>query len=160
MIQELREERGREKMALDNAGNRRAEVAKKPAPFTRRDEGEGAMSPAEKKAKEHRDRLLGFQAQNARRTTVRDEAADFETPMTGGGGSMWASPAERARTLKKQYVMSLDVSDVETWAPQLLKHLSIKSYTNLSIGRRCWQRRSGMRGRSMRRGGRLLVLIW
>jgi len=58
------------------------------------------MSPAELKAKEHRDRLLGFQAQNAKRTTVRDEAADFETPMSGG--NIWASPAERAKQLKKQ----------------------------------------------------------
>lgn len=59
------------------------------------------MSPAEAKAKEHRDKLLGFQAQNAKRTTVRDEAADFETPVTAGK-NMWASPAERAKQLKKQ----------------------------------------------------------
>lgn len=59
------------------------------------------MSPAEAAAKEHRDRLLGFQAQNAKRTTVRDEAADFETPATAGV-NIWASPAERARTLKRQ----------------------------------------------------------
>ena len=100
MIRELREERGREKMALDASSHRRAEVARKPAPFTAPRENTD-FSPAELKAKEHRDRLLGFQAQNARRTTVRDEAADFETPMTGGG-NIWASPAERAKILKKQ----------------------------------------------------------
>jgi hypothetical protein len=99
MITELREERGKEKMALDAAGHKRAEVSKKPAPFTQPKTVD--MSPAELKAKEHRDRLLGFQAQNAKRTTVRDEAADFETPMTGGA-NIWASPAERARQLKKQ----------------------------------------------------------
>jgi len=86
-------------MLLDNAGNRRAEVSKKPAPFTAPRNVD--MSPAELKAKEHRDRLLGFQAQNAKRTTVRDEAADFETPITAGV-NMWASPAERARQLKRQ----------------------------------------------------------
>lgn len=99
MIRELREERGREKMALDAAGHRRAEVSKKPAPFSAPKTVE--MSPAEAKAKEHRDRLLGFQAQNAKRTTVKDEASDFETPITGGA-NIWASPAERAKQLKKQ----------------------------------------------------------
>jgi vacuolar-type H+-ATPase subunit H len=98
MIRELREERGREKMVLDAQSHKRAEVARKPAPFSA--PREEYLSPAEQKAKEHRDRLLGFQAQNARRTTVRDEAADFETPMVGV--NMWASPAERARTLKRQ----------------------------------------------------------
>jgi hypothetical protein len=102
MIRELREERGREKMALDAAGHKRAEVSKKPMPFsTPRNVEVAAMSPAEAKAKEHRDRLLGFQAQNAKRTTVRDEAADFETPITAGA-NIWASPAERAKQLKKQ----------------------------------------------------------
>ena len=99
MIQELREERGREKMLLDNSGHRRAEVSKTPVPFSaKKDE---FMSPAEAKAKEHRDRLLGFQAQNAKRTTVIDEAADFDVPVTGGG-NMWASPSERAKQLKRQ----------------------------------------------------------
>ncbi|EPE35756.1 hypothetical protein GLAREA_05094 [Glarea lozoyensis ATCC 20868] len=99
MIKELREERGKEKMAQDAAGHKRAEISKKPAPFSQPRPVD--LSPAEQKAKEHRDRLLGFQAQNAKRTTVRDEAADFETPMTAGA-NIWASPAERARQLKKQ----------------------------------------------------------
>jgi hypothetical protein len=99
MIRELREERGREKMALDAAGHRKAVVSKKPAPFSTPKNVE--MGPAEAKAKEHRDRLLGFQAQNAKRTMVRDEAADFETPVTGGA-NIWASPADRAKQLKKQ----------------------------------------------------------
>jgi hypothetical protein len=102
IIKELREERGREKMALDALSHRRADVSRKPLPFTTtRDADASLLSPAEAKAKEHRDKLLGFQAQNAKRTTVRDEAADFETPMTAGG-NLWASPAERAKQLKKQ----------------------------------------------------------
>ncbi|KAH8602092.1 putative zinc finger motif, C2HC5-type-domain-containing protein [Bisporella sp. PMI_857] len=100
MIQTLREERGREKMALDNAGSRRVEGTKKLIPFASRTPVVD-MSPAELKAKEHRDRLLAFQAQNAKRTTVRDEAADFETPTTART-NLWASPAERAKQLKQQ----------------------------------------------------------
>lgn len=99
MIRELREERGREKMLLDNSSHKRAEVSKKPVPFSA--PKEVFMSPAEAKAKEHRDKLLNFQAQNAARTTVRDEAADFDYAPSGGT-NMWASPAERARQLKKQ----------------------------------------------------------
>jgi hypothetical protein len=99
MIRELKEERGREKMAVDAVSHRRPEVSKKPAPFTQpRDTT--LMSPAEAKAKEHRDRLLGFQSQNAKRTTVHEEAADFDTPVAGQ--NIWASPAERARQLKLQ----------------------------------------------------------
>ncbi|KAK6600523.1 C2HC5 finger protein [Botrytis cinerea] len=79
MIRTLREERGVEKQRLDASSHRRAET-------------------------------IGFQAQNAKRTTVRDEAADFDTSLAasvavGGGsgmGGMWASPAERARELKRQ----------------------------------------------------------
>jgi hypothetical protein len=96
MIRELKQERGREKQAADREAHRRPDVASTPKPFTAPRTG---MSEAEIKAREHRDRLLNFQAQNAQRTTVRDEAADFDV---GAGGSMWASPEERARELKRQ----------------------------------------------------------
>lgn len=107
MIRSLREERGQAKMVLDNASHRRAEVSKKPPPFSGPRPGQDDLLPmteAERKAKEHRDKLLGFQAQNAKRTTVRDEAADFDTGIggKGEGGNMWASPAERARQVKRQ----------------------------------------------------------
>ncbi|CAJ2512453.1 Uu.00g054680.m01.CDS01 [Anthostomella pinea] len=104
MIRELRNERGREKMAADRDAHRRAEVSKKPAPFSKQRETTDAVSEAESKALEHRDRLLGFQSQNARRTTVRDEAADFDVSdaVAGTGGNIWASPEERARELKRQ----------------------------------------------------------
>lgn len=110
MIRELKEERGREKMAIDASSHRRADVSRTPAPFsaprsggpTPGEAGLGlsAAEVAVRKAQEHRDRLLGFQAQNAKRTTVRDEASEFETP--DAGTSMWSSPAERARQLKAQ----------------------------------------------------------
>lgn len=110
MVSVLREERGKEKMAANNASQKRAEVSLAPRPFST----PGATTPASSnpasdveleneklaKAKQHRDKLLAFQAQNARRTQVHDEAADFET--TTAGLSMWASPQERAMQLKKQ----------------------------------------------------------
>ncbi|RYC62247.1 hypothetical protein CHU98_g3964 [Xylaria longipes] len=112
MIRELRDERGKEKMAklltldveVDRQAHKRAEVSKAPAPFSRPREVHGTTSEAEIKALEHRDRLLDFQAQNARRTTVRDEAADFDISgaVAGTGGNMWATPEERARELKRQ----------------------------------------------------------
>lgn len=104
MIHELKQERGRERMAADKSSHRKAEVSRTPAPFTKPREVTENIGAAEAKAKEHRDRLLGFQAQNAQRTTVRDEASDFDVggAMTGTGGNIWATPEERARELKRQ----------------------------------------------------------
>ncbi|RDA82679.1 hypothetical protein CP532_0470 [Ophiocordyceps camponoti-leonardi (nom. inval.)] len=103
MLRELKDERGRERMAANATANRRADVSKTPAPFTKPRDGESSVEEAAAKAREHRDRLLGFQAQNARRTTVRDEAADFDVgDALAGTGSMWASPEVRARELKRQ----------------------------------------------------------
>lgn len=108
MVRTLREERGKEKMAANNASRKRADVSTAPKPFsTPREHTPASSNPAsdsesEKlaKAKMHRDKLLAFQSQNAKRTRVYDEAADFETPTAGL--SMWASPQERAMQLKKQ----------------------------------------------------------
>ncbi|KJR88342.1 c2hc5 finger protein [Sporothrix schenckii 1099-18] len=72
---------------------------------------ETQMQTAEAKARAHRDKLLAFQAQNAQRTTVRDEAADFDVGdamASGGDGdtptsrNLWATPEERARELRRQ----------------------------------------------------------
>ncbi|KAF1925412.1 zf-C2HC5-domain-containing protein [Didymella exigua CBS 183.55] len=105
MIRILREERGKEKMAANNAGQKRAEVAHAPRPFstpkiTASTSDADSENERLAKAKQHRDKLLAFQAQNAKRTQVHDEAADFET--TSAGLSMWASPQERAMQLKRQ----------------------------------------------------------
>ncbi|KAJ4002595.1 hypothetical protein NW752_001110 [Fusarium irregulare] len=104
MIRELKDERGRERQAANRDANRRADVAKTPAPFTQPRGNDGpSLSEAEAKARAHRDKLLNFQAQNAKRTTVRDEAADFDVGgALTGTGSMWATPEERARELKRQ----------------------------------------------------------
>jgi hypothetical protein len=108
MVRVLREDRGKEKMATNNASLKRADVSMAPRPFsTPRERTPASSNPAsdsesEKlaRAKMHRDKLLAFQAQNAKRTQVHDEAADFEIPTSGL--SMWASPQERAMQLKRQ----------------------------------------------------------
>ena len=92
MIRELRAERGQEKMRAHNEGVQRQGGL---GPGS----GSGSSSQLDA-AKAHRDRLLNFQAQNARRTRVVDEAADFETPNLSS--TLWMSPAQRALALKKQ----------------------------------------------------------
>lgn len=115
----LKDERGKERQTANNAAHRRAEVSQKPRAFTGRDFISSAAASATasplssapasedeaadgklSKAKEHRDKLLAFQANNARRTRIYDEASDFDIPTSGT--NMWASPAERAAQLKQQ----------------------------------------------------------
>ncbi len=110
MIRVLREERGREKMSANNATHKRAEVSSSARPFSAARASAQSATPtsgsdteeSEKlaAARQHRDKLLGFQAENARRTRIHDEVADFETPVSGQ--NMWASPRERALQLKRQ----------------------------------------------------------
>ncbi|KAJ5824854.1 hypothetical protein N7447_007194 [Penicillium robsamsonii] len=92
MIRELRAERGQEKMRVHNEGVHHEGV---PRPTG------GAEPPSNlDAAKAHRDKLLQFQAQNARRTKVVDETADFETPNVAS--TLWMTPTQRALALKKQ----------------------------------------------------------
>jgi hypothetical protein len=108
MVQILREERGKERMEANNASHKRAGVSKMPRAFaTRPGFPAPATSESEKEndsklaaAKDHRDKLLSYQATSARRTHIIDESADFEVP--SAGQSMWATPQERALQLKKQ----------------------------------------------------------
>lgn len=117
MLRSLKDDRGAEKMNLNNASQKRADIAQSPRPFS----SSPSLTPSNAqplpsasppslssstadaslvKALAHRDRLLCYQAQNAARTRVIDEAADFEAP--SAGQSMWSSPEERARQLKRQ----------------------------------------------------------
>ena len=116
MVRVLREERGKERMTLNNASQKRADISKNPRPFqnlvrpgdssSRDPTPSGSAAPSDdeseklRSAQAHRDKLLGFQSNNARRTRIHDEAADFDTPTAGT--SMWASPTERALQLKRQ----------------------------------------------------------
>ena len=99
MVRALRDERGREKMSLNNAGQKRAEISTTARAF--QNTGTAAAQTGElEKAQQHRDKLLGFQASNAARTKVVDEAASFETPDMGV--SQWSSAEQRAEQLRKQ----------------------------------------------------------
>jgi hypothetical protein len=91
MIRELRAERGQEKMRVHNEGVHH-EGGPRPTP--------GSEPSKLDAAKAHRDKLLQFQAQNARRTKVVDETADFETPNVAS--TLWMTPTQRALALKKQ----------------------------------------------------------
>ncbi|KAL4963916.1 C2HC5-type zinc finger protein [Aspergillus stella-maris] len=94
MIRELREERGQEKMRAHNDS-----LHHDGGPGMR--PGSGSQSPSKlTAAKAHRDKLLQFQAQNAKRTRVVDEAADYETPNVAS--TLWMTPSQRALALKKQ----------------------------------------------------------
>ena len=126
VLRVLKDERGRERQAEGNRAHRRAEVAQKPKPFSGREflassnassrtqspigsetEDDSHVNGTSDKttaslthAKQHRDRLLNYQSQNARRTRIHDEAADYDVPSSGT--NMWATPAERAMQLKRQ----------------------------------------------------------
>ncbi len=105
MIDSLRQERGQERMNLNNVSQRRADLASAPRPFTNPSTSGASSTTANvdgtlDKALQHRNKLLSYQAENARRTHIIDEAADFETPTSGL--SMWSSPVERAAQLKRQ----------------------------------------------------------
>ncbi|KAL4977857.1 putative zinc finger motif, C2HC5-type-domain-containing protein [Aspergillus desertorum] len=95
MIRELRAERGQEKMRAHNESQHREGGPGMTA-------GSSQSHPPTKleAAKAHRDKLLQFQAQNAKRTRVVDEAADFETPSVAS--TLWMTPSQRALALKKQ----------------------------------------------------------
>ncbi|KAL6231812.1 hypothetical protein BDW75DRAFT_219133 [Aspergillus navahoensis] len=95
MIRELRAERGQEKMRAHNESQHR-EGGPGMAAGTSQSQSTSKLEAA----KAHRDKLLHFQAQNAKRTRVVDEAADFETPSVAS--TLWMTPSQRALALKKQ----------------------------------------------------------
>ncbi|KAL8672703.1 MAG: hypothetical protein Q9168_002828 [Polycauliona sp. 1 TL-2023] len=114
MIRSLREERGKEKMNANNASNKRADLASTPRPFSSSNTNNSVSTPSTNSAtsngtdpptsltaaQQHRDKLLTYQSQNTRRTHIIDEAADYDTPITGQ--NIWSSPVDRAMELKKQ----------------------------------------------------------
>ncbi|WPG97722.1 Hypothetical protein R9X50_00050300 [Acrodontium crateriforme] len=121
VLRVLKDERGEERMKANNASHKKADVAHgKARAFTGRDflaqvsssprssplsstpitPVDSDSEPSAKAAQAHRDKLLAFQANNAQRTHIHDEAADYDIPTSGT--NMWASPAERAKQLKQQ----------------------------------------------------------
>ncbi|KAF1991612.1 zf-C2HC5-domain-containing protein, partial [Aulographum hederae CBS 113979] len=113
MFRILKDERGKERQQAIAQAHRKPEVSQTPRPFANLAKPGSVSTPVSstpssdsegeeklRRAKEHRDRLLNFQTNNAQRTRIHDEAADFETPTSGQ--SMWVSPQERALQLKRQ----------------------------------------------------------
>ncbi|EZF34328.1 hypothetical protein TMEN_6282 [Trichophyton mentagrophytes] len=103
MIRELRSERGNEKMRAHNDSFRRDDHA--PAVTRISSESNQKLTAA----KAHRDKLLSFQAHNAQRTRILDEAADFDIPTSSS--TQWMTPAQRALALKKQQRMLRELEE-------------------------------------------------
>ncbi|TQS35551.1 hypothetical protein Golomagni_04028 [Golovinomyces magnicellulatus] len=106
MISQLRGERGREKMLLNNKNQGRTAV--KSFPVSKNSNNDilnqgNNMKHIELEAQAHRDKLLSFQSQNTIRTTIRDEVTEFNTNESEVRRDMiWATPSERALALKTQ----------------------------------------------------------
>lgn len=73
-------------------------------------------SKAAARARAHRDKLLAFQRENAQRTRVHDEAADYDVTVSPGT-TQWMSPVQRAAALKKQqkYLRELEEANRPDW---------------------------------------------
>lgn len=115
MIRALKEERGIEKMATHNATFARSGGGTplfSSTPDTSGDEGTSAAV----RARAHRDKLLAYQRENAQRTKVHDEAADYDMTLTPGA-TQWMSPTQRAVALKKQqqYLRELEEDNKPEW---------------------------------------------
>jgi hexokinase len=117
MIKALKEERGIEKMAVHNAGQTRSGSGTPIFGASTPEGGSGDESTsAAARARAHRDKLLAFQRDNAQRTRVHDEAADYDTTLTPGA-TQWMSPLQRAAALKKQqkYIRELEEANKPEW---------------------------------------------
>jgi Putative zinc finger motif, C2HC5-type len=127
MIKMLKEERGAERMAQHNAGVAQARSGTSTPLFGARTPGSAPDSGDEAaRARLHRDKLLSFQRENAQRTKIHDEAADYDATLAPGA-TQWMSPVQRAAALKKQqqYLRELDESNRPEWE---------KKRTVMSIG--------------------------
>ncbi|OCT50495.1 C2HC5 finger protein [Cladophialophora carrionii] len=117
MIKALKEERGIEKMAVHNAGQSQSGRGTPIFGGSTPDSASGdEASSAAARARAHRDKLLAFQRENAQRTRVHDEAADYDTTLTPGT-TQWMSPVQRAAALKKQqkYLRELEEANRPEW---------------------------------------------
>ena len=119
MIHALKEERGQERMAAHNASASHSGSGTPVFGFrggsTPESSGDEA-SAAAARARAHRDKLLAFQRDNAQRTKVHDEAADYDMTLTPGA-AQWMSPVQRAAALKKQqkYMREMEELNKPEW---------------------------------------------
>jgi hypothetical protein len=129
MIKALREERGIEKMAVHNVGQSHSGKGTPILGGSTPDSSSGdEASSAAARARAHRDKLLSFQRENAQRTRVHDEAADYDATLAPGA-TQWMSPVQRAAALKKQqkYLRELEEANRPEWEKKrTMMSLSIK----------------------------------
>ncbi|KAK2757383.1 hypothetical protein FQN53_008444, partial [Emmonsiellopsis sp. PD_33] len=125
MIRELRAERGNEKMRAHNntSTSKHTHTHTQHTPFepppssssSSVDRNAGSTNNTRTTtlaaATAHRDKLLAFQAQNARRTRVVDEVAEFETPDVHGVTTRWMSAGQRALALKRQQRVAREMEE-------------------------------------------------
>ncbi|KIW70803.1 hypothetical protein PV04_03041 [Phialophora macrospora] len=130
MIKALKEERGIEKMAVHNAGQSQSGRGTPIFGGSTPDSASGdEASSAAARARAHRDKLLAFQRENAQRTRVHDEAADYDATLTPGT-TQWMSPVQRAAALKKQqkYLRELEEANRPEWEKKrTVMSMSIKN---------------------------------
>ncbi|KIX09383.1 uncharacterized protein Z518_00462 [Rhinocladiella mackenziei CBS 650.93] len=130
MIKVLKEERGIEKMAVHNAGQSQSGRGTPILGSSTPDSASGdEASSAAARARAHRDKLLAFQRENAQRTRVHDEAADYDVGLTPGT-TQWMSPVQRAAALKKQqkYLRELEEANRPEWEKKkTVMSMSIKN---------------------------------
>ena len=120
MIRALKEERGQERMTVHNVA---VSSSGKGTPTfgvgrggnTPESSGDEA-SEAASRARAHRDKLLAYQRENAQRTRIRDDAADYDMTLTSGA-TQWMSPVQRAMALKKQqqYMREMEEQSKPEW---------------------------------------------
>lgn len=130
MIQELKEERAGEKIVAHNVSQSRSGRGTPNFGGSTPDSASGdEASAAAARARAHRDKLLSFQRDNAQRTRVYDEAADFDATLTPGT-TQWMSPLQRAAALKKQqkYIRELEEANRPEWEKKrTVMSMSIKN---------------------------------
>jgi hexokinase len=130
MIKALKEERGIEKMAVHNAGHSQSGRG---TPIFGGSTPEALSgdesSSAAARARAHRDKLLAFQRENAQRTKVHDEAADYDVSLAPGT-TQWMTPVQRAAALKKQqqYIREMEEANRPEWEKKkTVMSMSIKN---------------------------------
>ena len=112
MIKSLREERGVEKQAQHNTNIAVNRSGASTPRFGGATPDSGSGDEAQLRARQHRDKLLSFQRENAQRTKIHDEAADYDAVLTPGT-TQWMSPMQRAAALKKQQAYLREMGGAE-----------------------------------------------
>lgn len=130
MIRALKEERGIEKMAVHNAGHSQSGRGTPTFGGSTPEALSGdESSSAAARARAHRDKLLAFQRENAQRTKVHDEAADYDVSLAPGT-TQWMTPVQRAAALKKQqqYIREMEEANRPEWEKKkTVMSMSIKN---------------------------------